>query len=373
MSILGDQSEHKQASACEPPVVGEGARALLTAAAAFIVIFGLKYTRDFTLPIVLAAFLAIISYPLTHFLKLKLRFPHWCAVLFTVLFDLGIIFCLYLLVKEIAENIHATLQGNLWQYIIDKCNATMQALDGFGSLGEQLRGFVESPFTIINPRSILAFSQSLTSQILSFMSVTALVLILMTFMLGEAPLFMRNFNRLPNSMQGKRQMIRAIKGVQKYLLIKTVASISTGLLAWLLCHLTDIPFSFLWGVVACLLNFIPTIGSIVAAIPPVLLALVLGDWGAMFIVAGGYLAINFSIGNGIEPLFMGKQFGIATSVVLLSVILWGWVWGAIGTLLAVPIMVLTKLALENSVDLQWIAAIIDDNPSPDGQKKDPLP
>lgn len=200
------------------------------------------------------------------------------------------------------------------------------------------------------------------------MSVTALVLILMTFLLGEAPLFMRNFNRLPNSMQGKSKVISAIKGVQKYLLIKTIASISTGILAGLLCSFAGVPFAFLWGVVAGTLNFIPTIGSIVAAIPPVLLTLVMGDWGTTLLVAGGYLAINGAIGNCIEPLFLGRQFGIATSVVLLSVILWGWVWGAVGALLAVPITVLIKLALENSVDLKWIASIIDNyNPPPDSK------
>ena len=125
----------------------------------------------------------------------------------------------------------------------------------------------------------------------------------------------------------------------------------------------NVPFAFLWGVVAFVLNYIPTIGSIVAAIPPILLALLLGSWGDTFIVAAGYIGINFMIGNGIEPIFLGKQFGIATSVVLLSVLLWGWVWGTAGMFLAVPISVLIKLALENSRDLYWIAAIIDDQES----------
>ena len=135
------------------------------------------------------------------------------------------------------------------------------------------------------------------------------------------------------------------------------------MLAWWLCATMNVPFAFLWGVVAFVLNYIPTIGSIVAAIPPILLALLLGSWGDTFIVAAGYIGINFMIGNGIEPIFLGKQFGIATSVVLLSVLLWGWVWGTAGMFLAVPISVLIKLALENSRDLYWIAAIIDDQES----------
>ena len=104
-----------------------------------------------------------------------------------------------------------------------------------------------------------------------------------------------------------------------------------------------------------------------AAIPPIVLGLILGDLGDGLIVALGYIAINFAIGNGIEPLFLGKQFGIATSVVLLSVLLWGWVWGPCGMLLAVPITVMLKLALENSRDLYWVAAIIDDNSTPSSE------
>lgn len=369
MSAAKEPANEPQSTEQNAPAFGEGARALLTAAAAFAVLFGLKYTREFTLPIILAAFLAIISYPFTHFLRSKIHLPHWLAVTCSVFLDLGIISGLYFLISKLVASVHMTVQDNLWQYkIMGKYNEALQALDEWGGIGSQLKEALASPFTVINAQSILLFSQSLTSKILSFMSVTALVLILMTFLLGEAPLFMRNFNRLPNSMQGKSKVISAIKGVQKYLLIKTIASISTGILAGLLCSFAGVPFAFLWGVVAGTLNFIPTIGSIVAAIPPVLLTLVMGDWGTTLLVAGGYLAINGAIGNCIEPLFLGRQFGIATSVVLLSVILWGWVWGAVGALLAVPITVLIKLALENSVDLKWIASIIDNyNPPPDSK------
>ncbi len=97
--------------------------------------------------------------------------------------------------------------------------------------------------------------------------------------------------------------------------------------------------------------------------PPILLSLLLGSWGDTFLVAGGYVAINFTIGNGIEPLFLGRQFGISISVVLLSVMLWGWVWGPCGMLLAMPITVMLKLALKSSRDLSWVATMIEDAPS----------
>lgn len=344
------------------PTLDVGARALLTASAAIIVLFGLREARDLIVPIMMAVFLAIISYSLTDILRKYLRFPHWLAVTFTVLMDCGVIFGIISLIKFLAADMRSTLQGDLVSRFAEKFNQVMSWLDQLG-MGEDARKWVESPQDILNPQQLLSISQAITSQVLSFMSICTLVLILMTFLLGEAPLFRRNFRNLPNSMQGKDEIVSALRGVQRYLFIKTIASACTGLLAWGLCAAMDVPFAFLWGFVAYVLNYIPTIGSIVAAIPPILMALLLGSWGDAFIVTGGYIAINFAIGNGIEPLFLGRQFGIATSVVLLSVLLWGWVWGPLGMLIAVPITVLIKLALKNSPDLSWVAQIIDDTPA----------
>lgn len=117
-------------------------------------------------------------------------------------------------------------------------------------------------------------------------------------------------------------------------------------------------------IVAFALNFIPTFGSIIAAIPPTLLAMLLISPTAGIIVAGGYLVINTVLGSCLEPMLLGRQFGIVTSMVLLSVIFWGWVWGPIGMLLAVPITMLIKLGLESSKDLAWIAQLIDNPPTP---------
>ncbi len=341
--------------------LGDGARILLTLAAAFVVLYGLKHASSVMLPVMMAVFLAIISYSVTVLLRRYLRFPHWLAVIFTVAVDGGVLFGVVSLLRFLAADMTATLQGDVTQRFAEKYHEVMQLLDGWG-IGEYARQLASSPQDIFDPQQLIAFSQSVAGQVVSFTSVSAIVLVLMTFILGEVPLFRRNFNRLPNSTEGKYQVLEAVLGVQRYLLIKTVASLCTGALAWWLCAAMNVPFAFLWGVVAYVLNYIPTIGSIVAAVPPVLLALLLGGWGDAFVVAGGYLAINFAIGNGIEPLFLGRQFGISISVVLLSVMLWGWVWGACGMLLAMPITVLIKLALANSRDLSWLATMIEDAP-----------
>ncbi len=348
--------------------LGDGARFLLILAAAFIVIYGLQYARAILVPILMAAFLAVISYAITSALRSLLRFPHWLAVVFTVIVDAAIILGVVSLLRFLASDVTATLQSDVYQRFSDKYAEAMQTLDSWG-VGDFARQFFSSPKDILDPQMIASLSLTISGQIVSFTSICVLVLVLMTFLLGEAPLFRRNLSRLGNSAAGKDKVLNALRGIQRYLLIKSVSSVCTGLLAWCLCAAMDIPFAFLWGVLAFVLNYIPTIGSIVAAIPPILLAMLLGTWGDTFVVAGGYLVINITIGNGIEPLFLGKQFGIATSVVLLSVLFWGWVWGSCGMLLAVPITVLIKLALENSRDLSWVASLIDSDASASSKNK----
>ncbi len=369
--------------------IGNGGRALLVTAAFFAVAFGLKYTQEVTLPLLMAVFLAIASYPVVSGLRKWLKFPHWLAVTCAVVVDIALIYALVYLMKYMFMEIRNTMPdtpgegtpgGNIVeQFIYSKapgyvgevlvprvqtCIGKVFAVSAPGYVGEVLVSWVQ---TCIG--KVFAVLFSMTGRLLAFMSYATLVLILMTFFLGEAPLFRRNLKNLAKRYPVSEQVLTVLSGVQKYIIIKTLASVCTGLLAWGLCSVMNVPLPFLWGVVACALNFIPTIGSIVAAIPPVALALasydwrsglVSYDWRSGLVVAGGYLAINFAIGNGIEPIFLGKQFGMATSMVLISVLVWGWIWGPAGMLLAVPITLFVKLALKNSSDLRWIAEMIDD-------------
>lgn len=339
--------------------IGEGARFLMTAAAAVLVIMGLQAARSVLLPIMMAGFLAIISYSITKLLSKYLHFPHWLAVASTVLADGGILFGVGSIIKFLAADMKSTLQGDFTARMVEKYNELMSWLGNFG-LEEQARAWVSSPQDIFDTQQLVTLIQAISGQAITFVTTCTLVLVLMTFMLGEAKLFKRNLHRLPNSTKGKEDFTIALRGIQRYLLIKTIASATTGALAWWGCAAMNVPFAFLWGIIAFVLNYIPTIGSIVAAIPPIIMALLMGGWGDAAIITLCYVAINFAIGNGIEPIFLGKQFGIATSVVLLAVLFWGWVWGPIGMLLAVPITVLLKLAFENSHDLSWVAIIISD-------------
>ena len=122
-------------------------------------------------------------------------------------------------------------------------------------------------------------------------------------------------------------------------------------------------FPLLWGVVAFMFNFIPTLGSIFAAVPAVLLALLQLGPGPAVIIASGYLLVNVAFGNLIEPTLLGRRLGLSTLVVFVSLVFWGWVWGPVGMLFSVPLTMVVKIALENTADLRWLAVMLDANPA----------
>jgi predicted PurR-regulated permease PerM len=159
------------------------------------------------------------------------------------------------------------------------------------------------------------------------------------------PLRGRVFNRIADRLS-------------EYFRVKTVASAATGVVAAATCALLGVPLPGLWGLVAFVLNYAPTVGSLVAAVPPVVLATVTMGWERGAFVAVAYLAINGIIGGVIEPKVLGERLGLSPLVVLLSLVFWGWVWGAIGLLLAVPMTMVVKLIFEQIEGFQIVGTLL---------------
>ena len=154
------------------------------------------------------------------------------------------------------------------------------------------------------------------------------------------------------------------QNINKYIAIKTWISLGTGLLVYILLLIIGVDYAILWAVLAFVLNFIPTIGSIIALIPPALLTIVQLGFGEAGIVLVGYLIINTIMGNILEPRFMGKGLGLSTLVVFLSLIFWGWILGPIGMLLSVPLTITIKIALDSSDETRWLSVML----GPDSSK-----
>jgi len=291
------------------------------------------------------------------------RIPHALALFLTLVIDLSVLVGIAFFGASLFTDFQAKWQTfysiRLRDLTVDGVAWAEATLNSAG-----IAGFRESFNEFINVDAILKLAGdnfgSVLSGVTSVLQLIVLVLLLVGFMLAEGASFAR---KLPGvrAVGGPdfSALTRVTGDVQKYLGIKTMVSAATGLCAWGLCDGTGLDFAILWGLVAFALNFIPAIGSIVAAIPPMLLALVQSGFGHFALIGAGYLLINTIWGNIIEPTLQGRRFGIATIVVVLSVLFWGWLLGIAGMFLAVPLTMLVKVALDTTPELRWLAALLE--------------
>jgi len=147
--------------------------------------------------------------------------------------------------------------------------------------------------------------------------------------------------------------------INRYMGYKTLISLATGLLIWVLLMIIGVDFAGTWGVLAFLLNFIPGIGSILAAVPAIAWALVQLGLPAALLTLLAYLVVNIAIGNFVDPRLLGRKLGLSTLVVILSLIFWGWVFGPIGMLLSVPLTMITKIVLASREKTRWLAVLLE--------------
>ncbi len=188
---------------------------------------------------------------------------------------------------------------------------------------------------------------------------TFLIVMTVSFMLVEA------FNlpvKLKSAIGGERDDMLSynqfLETMNRYMAIKTATGMITGLVITIFLLVVGIDYALMWGFLTFFLNYVPTIGSFIAAIPAVLLAIVQMGFGHAALIAGGYLVINIVISNLIEPKFMGRGLGLSTLVVFLSLVFWGWVLGPVGMLLSVPLTITVKIALESSPKTRKVAIFL---------------
>lgn len=326
---------------------------LLTLASLFVVIAGLQAAAQILLPVLFACFLAILCQPLVRVL-LRVRVPRVLAVLMVVLVLTGALLGLTALLGDSVRRFTATIpqyQGRLDTLV----ESSIAVLTRWGVPPPPL----DRTTSLIDPGALLnALGQTL-SAVLTVLSRLVIVVITTAFILLEAAELDQKVRVVFGTQSAvTRSVLDASATVQRYLAIKTVASLATGVLVGSLNAALGLDFALLWGVVAFLFNYVPSIGSIVAALPPVLLALVQLGPGPALVIALGYLATNVTIGNVLEPRVLGRHLGLSPLVVILSLFFWGFVWGPTGMLLSVPMTVVLKLLLEVTPDGNRVAVML---------------
>ena len=135
-------------------------------------------------------------------------------------------------------------------------------------------------------------------------------------------------------------------------------SLGTGIMVTLWMWILNVDYPLLWGALAFMFNYIPNIGSFLAAIPACLLAYVLHGFGLAAVAVAGFVAINTGMGNLLEPRLMGRRLGLSTLVVFISLVFWGWVLGPVGMVLSVPLTMILRIAFESRTETRWLAVLL---------------
>lgn len=332
---------------------GLGERVLLIAACLVVVIAGLRAAAPLLVPFTVALFLAVLSLPLLSWFQ-RHRVPGVAAVLLTVLVNILIVVLLVLTVS-------GSVQGFAEAVPRYRTMLNTMATDLTVVLHDRgIEGAMLVPEEWLKPGEVLDLAATTLLGLAKVLSNTALVLLTIVFVLLEVSAFPGKVARAFGVNEGELARFAQITGqVQRYLGFKTLISIVTGLLAWILTAAAGVDFPLLWGLVAWLLNYVPNIGSIIAALPPTLLALIQHGPGRALVVVVGYVIINMTLGNVVEPHLMGRKLGLSTLVVFVSLVFWGWLWGPVGMLLSVPLTMVVKIMLENTQDLRWVAVLLD--------------
>ncbi|MCK5165547.1 MAG: AI-2E family transporter, partial [Desulfobacula sp.] len=328
---------------------------LIKFAAFVIVVAGMKTAAVLVVPLLLAVFLSIICVPPLFWMQKK-GIPSLVGILILML---GVIAIQMLLVTLVSSSI-ADFSRNIPFYQERLKTLTFESLQFLSRYGIELE--TEKLTEIFNPSRILKLVANTLNGLGGVLTNTFFVFLTFIFILSEAAGFPNKVRAILNDKNTDLKKYAEITaGVNRYLGIKSLTSLATGIVIFLWLSIQGVDFPVMWGVFAFLLNYIPNIGSIIAAVPAVLLALVQLGPLAAGIASLGFFIVNILVGSVIEPRVMGQGIGLSALVVFLSLAFWGWVLGPVGMLLSVPLTMGVKIALSGRESTKWLSILLGSN------------
>ena len=326
---------------------------MIIAAAVIILIFGMQAAKVLLVPLLLAIFLALITVrPMLWMQKRGVPSVAGALIIVTAMM------LLLAIVAAIVGSSVAEFTAALPTYQ-ERLDVVVKKIITF--VAERVDGdlFIESLGERLDPGWAMGLVASILNSVGDVLTNVFLIFFTMVFILLEA-------SSIPTKIaaafgKGADEFERPrifLDNLGRYLGIKTVVSIATGLLIGILTWTIGLDFPLLWGMLAFLLNYVPNIGSIIAAVPAVLMAMLQLGAGEAMAVAVSFLGVNMLFGNIIEPRLLGHGVGISPLVVFIGLVFWGWVFGPVGMLLSVPLTMALKMGLERDERTRWIALFL---------------
>ena len=321
--------------------------------AALIIIFaGVIYAKSLITPFLLALFISIICEQPVSWLEKK-KILRGLALVIVIL---GMI----ILFSGFAFLIGGTISsfsGNLSKYESTLSSLSDSAVKFLNDKGLNIHQ--DQLFSFVQPAKILEFTATALNTVVNMMGNTFLILLIVLFTLMEFGSFSVKAKAiLVGSDKSLSYFSTILQNIRHYLGIKTLICLLTGLFVFIALLIIGVDYPLLWALIAALMNYIPNIGSIIAALPAVLFALVQLGLGGAFWTLGSFMIVNNILGNFVEPRIMGKGLGLSTLVVFLSLLFWGFILGPVGMFLSVPFTMTIKIILEQNEKTKWLAILL---------------
>jgi predicted PurR-regulated permease PerM len=333
-------------------------KVILVMAAVVIVLAGIKSASVIVIPLLLSAFIAMALSPIVNW-SARYKVPRWLSIILVILLMVIIGFMLAgLITQSMAE-----FRENMPSYREQLSGEFVWVLELFARFNIHINEALIREH--LDPGLAMSVATNFITGIGTVLSNVVLILLTVLFMLFEADSMPRRFHVAMSDPDMKLTHVdKFLSSVNQYLGIKMMVSLATGIFIGIWLYVLGVDHFLLWAVIAFMLNFIPNIGSIIAAIPAVLMAFIEFGFAKAGLAGLGFVIVNMVMGNVIEPRFMGKGLGLSTLVVFLSLVFWGWLLGSVGMLLSVPLTMVVKIAMESREETKWLALLLsaDDNP-----------
>ena len=336
----------------DPAIKTTPSQLLVSLAALVVIIAGMRASADIIVPFLLAVFIAIICSPALDWLERR-GLPR-AAAMVTVL----------VAVTTIGIGITGLVGSSLSQFTNDVPEYT-ERLNGYTQAVEQWLNGHGVPFdtgemrNLIDAGRVMKMAAEVFNSFGGVLTNAFLIFLTVVFILFETASFAVKLHAVMDDPEDTLARLGNVTAsIKRYLAIKTMTSLLTGVVIGIGLTILGVENAVLWALLAFMLNYVPNIGSIIAAVPAVLFALVQLGVGGALATAAVFAVVNIVIGSVLEPRFMGRGLGLSTLVVFLSLVFWGWVLGPVGMFLSVPLTMTVKIALGARESTRWIAVLL---------------
>ena len=328
---------------------------MLALAAFIVVVAGMKAASPILVPFLLSLFLAVIAAPPMFWLRDR-GLPNWLALLAVV----AVIVVVGIGLGAVVGRSIGDFSRDLPLYQARLAEISTGLVNLIDSLGLEVS--TENLRELLDPGRAMSLAAGVLAGLGSMLTNAFLILLTVTFMLLEAGGFAAKLHTAFPGQGALSTFADVSASINRYVGLKSLISLVTAILVVIWLSILGVDYPLLWGLLAFFFNFVPNIGSIIAAVPAVLLAIVQLGASTALLTAGGYLAVNILLGSVLEPRLLGRTLGISPLIIFLSLVFWGWVLGPVGMLLSVPLTMIAQIILSSSERTRWIAIMMGPEP-----------